>query len=111
MQIAMVGFNFLDLAWVLRLNLMSVLRYPSSLASLCFSPTTPRLAMMFAADRLGVPDKVFLFGEDVIGPILDKLLSMPMYILVAKHMPPGVEATLFALEMGLVNIAPSLLMC
>ena len=107
MQIAMVGFNFLDLAWVLRLNLLSVLRYPSSLASVCFFPTT----MMFAADRLGVPDKVFLFGEDVIGPILDKLLSMPMYILVAKHMPPGVEATLFALEMGLVNIAPSLLMC
>ena len=52
---------------------------------------------------VGVPDKMFLFGEDVIGPILDKLLSMPMYILVAKHMPPGVEATLFALEMGLSN--------
>ena len=26
---------------------------------------------------------------------------MPMYILTAKHMPPGVEATLYALQMGL----------
>jgi hypothetical protein len=54
-------------------------------------------------EQVGIPDTMFLFGEDVIGPILDKLLSMPMYILVAKHMPPGVEATLFALEMGLSN--------
>jgi hypothetical protein len=74
MQLGMVMFNLLDLVWVTRLNLI-----------------------------VGVPDKMFLFGEDVIGPILDKLLSMPMYILVAKHMPPGVEATLFALEMGLSN--------
>ena len=74
MQFGMVMFNLLDLVWVTRLNLI-----------------------------VGVPDKMFLFGEDVIGPILDKLLSMPMYILVAKHMPPGVEATLFALEMGLSN--------
>jgi hypothetical protein len=39
----------------------------------------------------------------MLSPMLDKILSMPMYIIVAQHMPPGVEATLFALNMGLSN--------
>jgi hypothetical protein len=40
----------------------------------------------------------------VMYPVLDQLLSMPMMIIVSKHMPLGVEATIFALMMGLANL-------
>jgi len=73
-----VGFNLLDLIWVTRLNV-----------------------------KLGISDKLFLFGEEVFGPILMRLALMPMLILSAKLCPPGVEATLFALNMGLSNFGVS----
>eukprot|EP00466_Bigelowiella_natans_P017679 jgi/Bigna1/141201/aug1.61_g15909 len=50
--------------------------------------------------KLGISDKVF-------GPILMRLALMPMLILSAKLCPPGVEATLFALNMGLSNFGVS----
>merc|ERR1712046_33460 len=42
-------------------------------------------------------------GSDVVGPLIRRFNTMPMFVLVAKLCPPGVEATLFALNMGLSN--------
>ena len=59
-HVCLVAFNLLDLVWVTRTNI-----------------------------ALGIPDKAFLFGEELLAPMLDRIMSMPMYILVAEHMPPG----------------------
>ena len=66
--------NLLDLAWVSRLNL-----------------------------ALGVDDRAFLLGLEVVQPIVSRVATMPMFVLAAKLCPPNVEATLFALLMGLSN--------
>ena len=66
--------NLLDLVWVSRTNL-----------------------------RLGLNDDVFLFGAEIIQPVLRRLHIMPIFVLAAKLCPANVEATLFALLMGLSN--------
>jgi len=66
--------NLLDLVWVSRTNV-----------------------------ALGVPDDVFLFGSEIIQPTLRKLHVMPVFVLAARLCPESVEATLFALLMGLSN--------
>ena len=73
-QAALVIVNVFDLVWVLRLNNM-----------------------------VGIPDELMLLGEDTSGPMINGLAYMPMNILAAKHMPPGVEATMYSLQMGLWN--------
>eukprot|EP00467_Chlorarachnion_reptans_P018669 CAMPEP_0114498912 /NCGR_PEP_ID=MMETSP0109-20121206/7131_1 /TAXON_ID=29199 /ORGANISM="Chlorarachnion reptans, Strain CCCM449" /LENGTH=627 /DNA_ID=CAMNT_0001676433 /DNA_START=27 /DNA_END=1910 /DNA_ORIENTATION=+ len=73
-QVLMTAFSLLDIFWVTRSNL-----------------------------KIGMPDEAFLFGSEVLEPILRRLSHMPMLILAAKLCPPGVEATLFALNMSLSN--------
>ena len=78
----LVAFNLLDLVWVTRTNI-----------------------------ALGIPDKAFLFGEELLAPMLDRIMSMPMYILIAEHMPPGappnpsVEAGALPLTLLLLSVA------
>jgi len=78
-QVLLVVINLLDLLWVTRTNV-----------------------------KMGIPDKLFLFGEDLLGPIVRRLSEMPMLILAAKICPSGVEATLFALIMGLSNFGATI---
>ncbi|GAB5369753.1 hypothetical protein AAMO2058_001432700 [Amorphochlora amoebiformis] len=78
-QVLLVFVNLMDLIWVTRLNV-----------------------------KIGISDKVFLLGEEVLGPIVRRLSEMPMLILAAKLCPSGVEATLFALNMGLSNFGVSI---
>ena len=66
--------NLLDLIWVRRANL-----------------------------DLGIPDTYFFFGEELLGPVVSRLNTMPLFILAAKLCPPKMEGTLFALNMGLSN--------
>uniref|UniRef100_A0A7S3JUW7 Folate/biopterin transporter n=1 Tax=Aureoumbra lagunensis TaxID=44058 RepID=A0A7S3JUW7_9STRA len=73
-QTVYFAVNLLDLVWVSRLNL-----------------------------RLGISDKMFLLGADIITPIVSKLHVMPMFILAARLCPPNVEGTVFALLMSLSN--------
>ena len=77
-QLAMALFNLLDLVWVLRLNL-----------------------------RVGIPDKAFVLGEEVVGPMLSRFNIMPLFVLAAMLCPDGVEATNFATIMGLSNFGSS----
>ena len=73
-QAALVAVSFLDLLWVLRLN-----------------------------SALGVPDPAFLFGDKVLERVVHRLNTMPFLIFAAKLCPPSVEASMFALFMGLSN--------
>ena len=71
--------NLMDLVWVTRTNV-----------------------------ALGINDEVFLMGSEMILPALSKLHTMPILILSAKLCPKSVEATLFALMMGVWNFGGSL---
>eukprot|EP00924_Labyrinthula_sp_SR-Ha-C_P002830 snap_masked-scaffold_13-processed-gene-8.40-mRNA-1 protein AED:0.11 eAED:0.12 QI:0/0/0/1/1/1/2/0/599 len=52
---------------------------------------------------LGIPDYVFVIGDEVIGDVIGRLNTMPLFILAAGVCPPGIEATLFSFNMGLSN--------
>jgi hypothetical protein len=73
-QIVFVALNLLDYIWVSRWNV-----------------------------RLGITDEVFVLGEEVLSPVFSRLSAMPLFILAARLCPEGIEATLFALTMGLSN--------
>ena len=77
-QVLLCCVNLLDLAWVLRWNI-----------------------------SLGISDKVFAFGDEMILPLIKRLNTMPLFILAAKLCPEGVEAALFAVNMGLSSKGPS----
>jgi hypothetical protein len=77
MTTAVMGFcfNFLDFIWVTR-----------------------------ASNAAGIPDEFMrLFGEEIVAEVLGNWDTLPMFVLAAKLCPKGLEATLFALLMGLSN--------
>ncbi|CAJ1406788.1 unnamed protein product [Effrenium voratum] len=54
---------------------------------------------------LGIPDQAFVLGDDVIQTVAGELAHMPILVMAAQLCPPGIEATLFALLMSLLNLA------
>lgn len=52
---------------------------------------------------LGIPDGVFVFGDDVALAILGQIAFLPTLVLAARICPPGVEAVLFATLMSIFN--------
>uniref|UniRef100_A0A7S0RVZ0 Folate-biopterin transporter n=1 Tax=Pyramimonas obovata TaxID=1411642 RepID=A0A7S0RVZ0_9CHLO len=75
-QLFFVGLSFLDLIWVNRLNM-----------------------------KLGISDKAFVLGQEVFVPVIMRLAAMPLFVLAAQLCPANVEATLFALIMGISNMS------
>jgi hypothetical protein len=73
-QALLVLVNLLDLVWVSRTNV-----------------------------RLGVPDWLFLLGDEVLSDVVFRLNMMPFYIFAAKLCPSSVEGSMFALFMGMSN--------
>jgi len=57
---------------------------------------------------VGVSDLFFLFGVEMIQPVMKRLRIMPVFVLAAKLCPKSVEATLFALLMGLINLGSAI---
>jgi hypothetical protein len=66
--------NLMDLVWVSRLNV-----------------------------ALGLPDEVFAFGEEAFIDVFDQVQSQAFFIFATKLCPRQVEASRFALFMGLSN--------
>lgn len=52
---------------------------------------------------MGVSDKLLVFGEAAIAPIIRRCILMPMFIIMAKVCPVGAEATVFAMLTALSN--------
>jgi hypothetical protein len=78
-QLALVAVNLIDLVWVTRINL-----------------------------ALGISDKWFMVGEEVLGPMVGRFNTMPLFVLASKLCPDGVEATLFAMTMGISNFGATM---
>jgi len=53
--------------------------------------------------ELGIPDGVFVLGDDVVSSILGEMAFLPTLVLAARLCPPGIEAVLFATLMSVNN--------
>ncbi len=54
---------------------------------------------------LGIDDRWFSLGDSLVLTVMGQIAFMPVLVLAARLCPPGVEATLFALLMSVVNLA------
>lgn len=53
--------------------------------------------------ELGIPDGLFVLGDDVVLSILGEMAFLPTLVLAARLCPAGVEAVLFATLMSIYN--------
>jgi len=53
--------------------------------------------------EIGIPNEVFMFGDDIIMSVLGQIAFMPTLILAARLCPVGVEGALFATLMSIFN--------
>ena len=56
---------------------------------------------------VGIPDKVFVLGDEIISDVFSRMKKMPLFVLCARLCPPGVEGALFSLLMSVANISGS----
>lgn len=63
------------------------------------------LLVTHANRALGIDDRWFSLGDSLVLTVLGQIAFMPVLVLAARLCPPGVEATLFALLMSVVNFA------
>jgi folate/biopterin transporter len=66
---------------------------------------TTLLLVTHANRALGISDRWFSLGDNLILTVMGQIAFMPVLVLAARLCPPGVEATLFALLMSVFNLA------
>ncbi|ASC73904.1 Folate-biopterin transporter [Halomicronema hongdechloris C2206] len=66
---------------------------------------TSLLLVTHANRALGIDDQWFSLGDSLILTVMGEISFMPVLVLSARLCPAGVEATLFALLMSVVNLA------
>ena len=66
---------------------------------------TALLLVTHANRAIGIDDYWFSLGDSLILTVLGEIAFMPVLVLAARICPPGVEATLFALLMSVLNLA------
>lgn len=66
---------------------------------------TMLLLVTHANRAIGIDDHWFSLGDSLILTIMGEISFMPVLVLSARICPPGVEATLFALLMSVLNLA------
>lgn len=64
------------------------------------------LVLITHANRsLGIDDRWFSMGDSLILTVAGRIAYMPVLVLAARLCPEGIEATLFALLMSVMNVA------
>ncbi|NEP62628.1 MAG: folate/biopterin family MFS transporter [Symploca sp. SIO2G7] len=81
----------------------SIFAWSTVLAS--FGGMTTLLLVTHANRNLGIDDQWFSLGDSAILTVMGQIAFMPVLVLSARLCPAGVEATLFALLMSIVNLA------
>lgn len=66
---------------------------------------TTLLLVTHANRSLGIDDQWFSLGDSLILTVTGEIAFMPVLVLAARICPAGIEATLFALLMSVVNLA------
>jgi folate/biopterin transporter len=63
------------------------------------------LLVTHANRAIGIDDRWFSLGDSLVLTVMGQIAFMPVLVLAARLCPAGVEATLFALLMSVVNLA------
>lgn len=58
--------------------------------------------------KLGIPDRIFMLGETVMGSLVGQWLWIPGTVLLSQCCPKGLEATMYALLAGTINLGETL---
>lgn len=66
---------------------------------------TSLLIVTHANRSLGIDDRWFSLGDSLILTVAGKIAYMPILVLAARLCPEGIEATLFAVLMSVLNIS------
>ncbi|MGC1307915.1 MAG: folate/biopterin family MFS transporter [Phormidesmis sp.] len=66
---------------------------------------TTLLLVTHANRAIGIDDQWFSLGDSLVLTVAGQIAFMPVLVLSARLCPPGVEATLFALLMSVVNLS------
>ncbi|MEM1239839.1 MAG: folate/biopterin family MFS transporter [Cyanobacteria bacterium P01_H01_bin.26] len=66
---------------------------------------TTLLLVTHANRSLGINDQWFSLGDSAILTVMGQIAFMPVLVMSARLCPAGIEATLFALLMSIVNLA------
>jgi folate/biopterin transporter len=66
---------------------------------------TSLMLITHANRSLGIDDRWFSLGDSLVLTVMGQIAFMPVLVLSARLCPPGVEATLFASLMSIVNLA------
>ncbi len=66
---------------------------------------TSLILVTHANRAMGIDDRWFSLGDSLIMTVAGRIAFMPVLILAARLCPEGIEATLFALLMSVMNIA------
>ena len=66
---------------------------------------TSLLLITHANRSLGIGDRWFSLGDSLILTVAGRIAFMPVLVLAARLCPEGIEATLFALLMSVINIS------
>ncbi len=66
---------------------------------------TSLLLITHANRALGIDDRWFSLGDSLILSVAGRIAYMPVLVLAARLCPEGIEATLFALLMSVMNLA------
>jgi len=69
---------------------------------------TPLILVSRTNELLGLPDKMFAIGDDIILTILGQIGFMPILVLAAKISPKNIEASFYATIMSLNNLSSML---
>jgi folate/biopterin transporter len=70
-----------------------------------FLGLTSLILITHANRSLGIDDRWFSMGDSLILTVAGRIAYMPVLVLAARLCPEGIEATLFALLMSVMNIA------
>ena len=54
-------------------------------------------------EKLGISNEIFCLGDEIVLTVLGRISFMPVLVLAARVCPEGVEATLFATLMSILN--------
>jgi len=71
--------------------------------SMVFSNLFDYVLVMRWNRAIGIPDALFVIGDDAFTVVMSRFFSMPLFVLASKVCPDNLEATLFAMLMSLSN--------
>jgi len=69
-----------------------------------FFATLPILVVTRINVKMGIPDKAFILSDNAVKGVLGELANFPLLVLASRVCPPGVEGTLYAALMSILNL-------